>query len=98
MNKKFFALRLNPSRADFIQTMTEEEKSSMQQHGAYWRRFMNQGKVIVFGPVLDPKAVYGLGILAVEDEQEVKDFIAGDPANKINSYEYYLMLAVIPEK
>ena len=35
MNKKFFALRLNPSRADFIQTMTEEEKSIMQQHGAY---------------------------------------------------------------
>jgi len=98
VNKKFFALRLNPSRADFIQTMTEEEKSIMQQHGAYWRRFMNQGKVIVFGPVLDPKAVYGLGILAVEDEQEVKDFIAGDPANKINSYEYYSMLAVIPEK
>ena len=98
MNKKFFALRLNPSRAGFMQTMTEEEKSIMQQHGAYWRRFMNQGKVIVFGPVLDPKAVYGLGILAVEDEQEVKDFIAGDPANKINSYEYYSMLAVIPEK
>jgi len=98
MNKKFFALRLNPSRADFIQTMTEEEKSIIQQHGAYWRRFMNQGKVIVFGPVLDPKAVYGLGILAVEDEQEVKDFIAGDPANKINSYKYYSMLAVIAEK
>ena len=31
-------------------------------------------------------------------EQEVKDFIAGDPANKINSYEYYPMLAVVPEE
>jgi len=98
MNKKYFALRLNPSRADFIQTMTEEEKLIMQQHGAYWRQYMEQGKVIVFGPVLDPNAVYGLGIMAVDDEQEVKDFIAGDPANKINSYEYFSMLAVVPEK
>jgi uncharacterized protein len=98
MNKKYFALRLNPSRPDFIQTMSEEEKQVMQEHGAYWRQYMEKGKVVVFGPVLDPKAVYGFGVLAVDDEQEVIDFIAGDPANKINSYEYYSMLAVVPEK
>ena len=98
MNKKYFALKLNPSRADFAQTMTEEEKSVMQEHAKYWREYMSRGKVVVFGPVLDPKAVYGLGILAVDDEQEIKDFIAGDPANKINSYEYYSMLAVVTEK
>jgi len=98
MNKKYFAVRLNPSRPHFAQTMTEEERSIMQQHGAYWREYMNKGKVIVFGPVLDPNAVYGLGVLAVDDEQEVKDFIAGDPANKINSYEYHPMLAVIPKQ
>jgi len=98
MDKKFFALRLNPSRPDFAQTMTDEEKSVMQEHVAYWRKYMSEGKVIVFGPVLDPNAVYGLGVLSVDDEQEVKDFIAGDPANKINCYEYYPMLAVVPEK
>lgn len=98
MDKKFFAVRLNPSRPDFAQTMTDEEKSIMQEHAAYWRKFMSHGKVIVFGPVLDPNAVYGLGVLSVGDEQEVKDFIAGDPANKINSYEYYPMLAVVAEK
>lgn len=98
INKKYFALKLNPSRPDFAQTMTDEERSIMQQHSAYWHDHMNQGKIIVFGPVLDPNAVYGLGIVAVDDEQEVKDFIAGDPANKINSYEYYPMLAVVPYK
>jgi uncharacterized protein len=97
MDKKYFALRLNPSRPDFTQTMTDEERSIMQQHVVYWRERMSQGKVIVFGPVLDPNAVYGIGIVVVDDEQEVKDFIAGDPANKINSYEYYPMLAVVPE-
>lgn len=98
MNKKYFALKLNPSRPDFAQTMTDEERSIMQQHVVYWTERMNQGKVLAFGPVLDPRAVYGLGIVAVDDEQEVKDFIAGDPANKINSYEYHPMLAVVPEK
>jgi len=96
MNKQYFALKLNPSRPDFAQTMTEEERAIMQQHAAYWREHMNKGNVLVFGPVLDPNAVYGLGIVAVDDEQQVKDFIAGDPANTINSYEYYPMLAVVP--
>jgi uncharacterized protein YciI len=98
MNKKYFVLKLNPSRPDFAQTMTDEEKSIMQQHVVYWKERMDLGKVLVFGPVLDPDAVYGLGIVAVDDEQEVKEFIAGDPAYKINSYEYYPMLAVVPEK
>lgn len=98
MNKKYFALKLNPSRPDFAQTMTNEERSIMQQHVTYWKELMNKGKVIVFGPVLDPKAVYGFGVISADDEQEVKDFIAGDPAVRINSYEYYPMLAVVPEK
>jgi uncharacterized protein YciI len=96
--KKFFALKLNPSRADFAQTMNDEEKSIMQQHVSYWREHMSKGKVIVFGPVIDPKAIYGFGVVTADDEQEVEDFIAGDPANKINNYEYYPMLAIIPEK
>jgi len=98
MNKQFFALKLIPSRPDFAQTMTDEERAIMQEHVGYWREHMKKGKVVAFGPVLDPNAVYGLGIVSVDGEQEVKDFIAGDPANKINSYEYYPMLAVVPEE
>ena len=98
MNKKYFALKLNPSRPDFAQTMTDEERSIMQRHVAYWQDLMRKGKVIVFGPVLDPKAAYGFGVISADDEQEVKDFIAGDPAGRVNRYEYYPMLAVVPEK
>jgi uncharacterized protein YciI len=98
MNKKYFALKLNPSRPDFAQTMSDEERFIMQQHAAYWRNFMSKGMVIAFGPVLDPKGTYGFGIVAVDDEQEVKDFIANDPADKINEYEYHPMLAVLPDK
>ena len=96
MEKKYFVLHLLPSRLDFAQTMTEEERATMMKHVAYWTEIMNQGKVLAFGPVLDPEAVYGLGIIAVENEQEVKDFIAGDPAGKINTYEYFPMKAIVP--
>lgn len=98
MEKKYYALHLLPQRPDFAQTMTEEERAIMMQHVAYWTEVMNQGKVLAFGPVLDPKAVYGLGIIVVDNEQEVKDFIANDPATAINRYEYFPMLAIVPEK
>jgi len=98
MDKKHYALYLLPSREDFAQTMTDEERAIMMKHVAYWMEMMNQGRVLVFGPVLDPNEVYGLGIVAVEDEQEVKNLIANDPATKINKYEYFPMKAVVPAK
>jgi len=54
--------------------------------------------VLAFGPVIDPDEVYGLGIISVDNEQEVKDFIANDPAAKINRYEYFPMRAIVPAK
>jgi uncharacterized protein len=98
MEKKYFALHLLPSRPDFAQTMTEEERAIMMKHVAYWTEIMNQGKVLAFGPVLDPSEVYGLAIVSVDDEQEVKEFIANDPAAKINRYEYFPMKAMVPAK
>ena len=98
MNKKYFVLYLLPSRPDFAQTMTDEEREIMMKHVLYWTEIMNQGKVLAFGPVLDPKEIYGLGIISVDSEQEVKDFIANDPANKINKYEYFPIKAVVPAK
>ena len=96
MDKQFYAVHLLPSRPDFILTMTDEERAIMVQHIAYWTKILKQGKVYAFGPVMDPKGPYGLGIVAVDNEQELKDFIANDPAGKINKYEYFPMKAVVP--
>ncbi|MFI5138911.1 MAG: YciI family protein [Sphingobacteriales bacterium] len=95
MDKKYFALKLIPCRPTFAQDMTDEERSIMQQHVVYWRGLMDKGMVIVFGPVMDPKGTYGLGIIAVDDEAEVRTFIANDPASKINTYEFHPMRAVV---
>ncbi len=96
MDKKYFVLHLLPSRPDFTQTMSDDERAIMMEHIGYWTEKMNLGKVLVFGPVLDPKSVYGLGIVAVDSEQEVEEFIANDPAGKINKYEYFPMRAMVP--
>ena len=98
MDKKYFAMHLLPCRPDFAFTMTEEERAVMMQHVAYWTEKMNDGKVVVFGPVMDPKGPYGLGVVIAENEQEIASFIENDPASKLNRYEYFPMRAVVPNK
>lgn len=88
-------MKLIPNRPTFAQDMTPEERAIMMQHIAYWKTYLDEGKLLVYGPVMDPAATYGMGILLVEDEEEVKTLIAGDPAGKINRYEYYPMRAVV---
>ena len=77
--------------------MSESERAIMQQHLGYWKTCMDKGRVIVFGPVLDPAGAYGLGIVAVDSEEELQTFMKNDPAAKINRYEYHPMLAVVWE-
>ena len=96
MDKKYYALYLLPSRPDFAQTMTEEERAIMGQHVAYWTEKMDHGKVIAFGPVLDPEGIYGLGIVMVDNEEELNSFIKNDPAGQINQYKFFQMMAVVP--
>jgi len=95
MDKKHFALKLIPCRPTFSQDMTPEERAVMMEHITYWKALMDKDKVIVFGPVMDPKGAYGLGVIEAENEEEVKAFIANDPATKINTYEFYPMRAVV---
>jgi uncharacterized protein len=96
MEKKYFVLHLLPVRPDFAFTMTDEERAVMLEHVAYWKDKMAKGKVLVYGPVFDPKGPYGLGIVVVDEEREITELINEDPAGKINKYEYYPMRAIVP--
>ena len=89
-----FFLKLNPPRATFISVMTEEERNIMLQHVEYWGKLLKQGIAIAYGPVFDPVGGYGIGIICVEDENQLKDLISKDPANGLHRYEYYPMRAV----
>ena len=80
VEKKFYFLRLVPCRPDFAQTMSENEQTIMQMHGRYWREKADQGIMLVFGPVFDPAGTYGIGILRVDSEEQMKALVAADPA------------------
>jgi len=97
---KHFLVKLIPPRSTFPQDMSEEEKKLMQQHAAYWQGLLGEGKVIVYGPVSDPKGAYGMGVLRVENEEEARSLMAGDPTCKagLNTVEIYPMTAVTKQK
>ena len=64
----YFLYRLIPPRPSFARDMTEAEATIMQEHFAYWLGLLEQRKVVVVGPVVDPKGTYGMALLEVEDE------------------------------
>jgi len=98
MEKKQFMVRFSPRRRDFVKTMTEEEKKIVQQHNRYWAEHMKKGKVLLFGPVFDPKGTHGICIVTVENEEEVKTLVESDPASIIHNYEYCPMNATTPQQ
>jgi uncharacterized protein len=93
-DKKYFFLKLMPPRSSFTLDMTPEERGIMQQHVIYWKPYLNDGTVIVLGPVADPKGGYGMAVVGVEEESLLDILMANDPANGLCSYEFYPMIAV----
>ena len=74
-----FVFRLKAPRPTFALDMSEEERSIMGRHAAYWRPLVESGRMVVFGPVLDGTGSWGLGVVEAEDEDELRRFAAGDP-------------------
>ena len=77
---KYFLARLLGPRPDFARSLSAEEKAMMQAHARYWAPFVENGKVLVLGPVNDPKWTYGVAVLRVESEAELLDLQGKDPA------------------
>jgi uncharacterized protein YciI len=97
--KKHFVIKLVPPRSTFAQDMTKEERDIMKQHAAYWKDKAEKGIVIIYGPVLDPKGTYGLGIIEIDDEDQARTFAADDPAVKSGlTIEVYPMLAILGKR
>lgn len=74
--------------------MSAAEKSVMQAHVVYWAPYVEDGTVVVLGPVMDPKGGYGIAVVRVDHEDQLEQIIANDPGNGLNSYEWYPMRAV----
>ena len=74
-----FVFRLISPRPTFALDMTDDERTVMEGHAAYWRPLIDSGQMVVFGPVLDAAGSWGLGVVEADDEDELRAFAAGDP-------------------
>jgi hypothetical protein len=92
-----FVYKLVPPRPTFAFEMDETEAELMGQHAAYWRDQLDHGRVIVFGAVMDPAGVWGLGVLETEDEAAARGLVLADPviAAGVGSFELHPIDAVV---
>ncbi len=94
----YFFVKTNNPRPTFQFDMTSEEREVMNRHVAYWTEEARAGNALVFGPVGDPKGVYGIMIYEAATEAELNEKVRHDPASGLLQYEILPMLrAVVKE-
>jgi uncharacterized protein YndB with AHSA1/START domain len=76
----YFFLRLVPPRPTFAADMNDVERKAMMGHAAYWRKLLDEGVAVAFGPVGDPEGPWGAGIVELEAPERIKTIEANDPA------------------
>jgi uncharacterized protein YciI len=77
---KTWLIRIIPPRPHFDQDATPAEQALMDQHFVYWKQLNEKGVCLFGGPVLDPKAVYGILVVRTATEDEARSLGNGDPA------------------
>ena len=91
---KYYLCKFIPPRAEFLATMSADEREWMQQHGLYLDQLVNQGLVVAHGPVMDPSGGYGVSLFRIADEQDISALTSEDPIikNGVGHYEHHPML------
>jgi uncharacterized protein YciI len=91
---KYYLCKFIPPRAEFLATMSADEREWMKQHGLYLDQLVKQGLVVAHGPVLDPSGGYGVSLFRIADEQDISALTSEDPIikNGVGHYEHHPML------
>jgi len=88
-----FFVKLIPPRRSFPADTSEAEGAVMGRHAEYLRTLLADGRGLVFGPVMDPAGVFGMGIVEAADEAAVRALTDADPVvtEGIGRYEIFPM-------
>lgn len=91
---KYYLCKFIPPRADFLATMSAEEKEWMKQHGEFLDDLLSRGVIVAHGPVMDAVGGYGVSLYQIADEQDIAALTSEDPIVKhgVGHYEHYTML------
>ena len=82
MHPNHFVYKLIAPRATFAADMTEAEQAIMGEHAAYWMNLFEDGRVVVFGVVMEHSGAWGLAVVEGETEDDVRALGSEDPAVK----------------
>jgi uncharacterized protein len=93
-----FFLRLNPPRPTFPGDITDDERTIMTSHIEYWQPYLENGTLLVFGPVMDPKGVFGMAVISVDSEEHARELAVNDPATRIGTVDVIPMKASVKKK
>lgn len=91
---KYYLCKYIPPRADFLATMTADEKAWMKQHGAFLDDLLDKGQVVAHGPVMDVNGGYGVSLYQIADDLDIAAITSEDPIvkNGAGHYEHHPML------
>lgn len=91
---KYYLCKFIPPRADFLTTMSADERDWMNQHGAYLNDLLDKGMIVAHGPVIDETGGYGVSLFQIGDDQDISALTSEDPIvkNGVGHYLHYTML------
>jgi len=69
---------LHPSRENFAETMTDEEREVWGVHFARFQRLLDEGVIVLVGPTLGPVNT-GIAIFEAPDEEAARKLMEEDP-------------------
>jgi uncharacterized protein YciI len=69
---------IRPPRPTFMDDATPEENEVMTAHFEYLKGLLDDGKLILAGPSLEPP--FGIIVFEAETEEEARRIIAADPS------------------
>jgi uncharacterized protein len=69
---------IRPPRATFMEDASPAEQDVMRERFEYLKGLLEQGKLILAGPSLDPP--FGIIVLEAESEDEARRLVAADPS------------------
>jgi uncharacterized protein YciI len=100
MPKQQFFMRLIAPRPMFPGSMTPEELALMGRHKEYVAQAFEAGKVLAYGPVLDPAGAFGIALLEMDDLAEAESFARNDPsiAGGMNTFTLAPMFIAASQK
>jgi uncharacterized protein YciI len=69
---------IRPPRPTFMEDSTPEEDEVMRAHFAYLKGLLDDSRLILAGPSLDPP--FGVIVFEADDEEEARRLIESDPS------------------